>query len=52
VAEVAAYKRDLPQADTHILDAGHFATYEKPGDIGALMTKFLNPVLGALASSK
>jgi pimeloyl-ACP methyl ester carboxylesterase len=47
VAEVAAYKRDLPEAETHILDAGHFATYEKPGEIAALMTKFLKPVLGA-----
>jgi hypothetical protein len=29
VAETAAYQRDLPKAEIHIVDAGHFASYEK-----------------------
>jgi pimeloyl-ACP methyl ester carboxylesterase len=41
VAEVAAYRRDLPDAETHILDAGHFALYEKPDEIADLMRDFL-----------
>jgi pimeloyl-ACP methyl ester carboxylesterase len=42
VAEAAAYKRDLPRADVHILDAGHFALYEKPDEITDLMKEFLS----------
>lgn len=46
VAEAAAYKRDLPGADVHILDAGHFALYEKPDQIADLMKEFLNRYAG------
>ena len=45
VAEAAAYKRDLPEAEVHILDAGHFALYEKPDEIADLMKDFLGRVL-------
>ena len=48
VAEAAAYQRDLPNAEVHILDAGHFALYEKPDNIAALMMKFL----GTLSPTK
>jgi pimeloyl-ACP methyl ester carboxylesterase len=41
VAEAAAYQRDLPKAEVHILDAGHFALYEKPDEIAALVGGFL-----------
>ena len=41
VAEVAAYQRDLPKAEVHILDAGHFALDEKPDEIAALIRSFL-----------
>lgn len=41
VAETAAYQRDLPKADVHILDAGHFASYEKPDEIARLIDHFL-----------
>lgn len=41
VDEVAAYRRDLPDAETHILEAGHFALDEKPDEIAALVKDFL-----------
>ncbi|OTP75047.1 alpha/beta fold hydrolase [Caballeronia sordidicola] len=41
VAEAAAYKRDLPNAEVHVLDAGHFAIYEKPDEIASLISSFL-----------
>jgi pimeloyl-ACP methyl ester carboxylesterase len=41
IAEVAALKRDLPKADVHALDAGHFALDESAGDITGLMRHFL-----------
>lgn len=50
VAEAAAYQRDLPKAEVHILDAGHFALYDKPDEIAGLMTNFLESVLGPAAS--
>jgi pimeloyl-ACP methyl ester carboxylesterase len=41
VDEVAAYQRDLPLAEVHIIDAGHFASYEKPDEITRLIGAFL-----------
>jgi len=41
-AEVAAYQRDLPKAEVHVLNAGHFALYEKPDEIASLMRTFLD----------
>jgi pimeloyl-ACP methyl ester carboxylesterase len=37
-----AYKRDLPSAEVHMLDAGHFALDEKVDDIARLMLDFLD----------
>jgi pimeloyl-ACP methyl ester carboxylesterase len=45
VAEAAAYQRDLPGAEVHILDAGHFALYEKPDEIAKLVGDFLGRTL-------
>jgi pimeloyl-ACP methyl ester carboxylesterase len=45
VAEAAAYQRDVPKAEVHIIDAGHFATYEKPDEIGRLIDDFLKRTL-------
>jgi pimeloyl-ACP methyl ester carboxylesterase len=42
VAEAAAYRRDLPKAEVHVLDAGHFAIYEKPDEIASLIRNFLS----------
>ena len=35
------YQRDVPAAEVHILDAGHFALDEATDEIAALMRKFL-----------
>lgn len=40
-----AYKRDVPQAEVHVLDAGHFALDEKLDEIAALMRDFLGRTL-------
>lgn len=50
VVEAEAYRRDLPGAEIHALDAGHFALDEKPEEIAALIRKFL--VGNGLAGSK
>jgi len=36
-----AFKRDLPDAEVHLLDAGHFALDEKNDEIASLILKFL-----------
>jgi pimeloyl-ACP methyl ester carboxylesterase len=46
VAETVAYKCDLPGAEVKILDAGHFALYEKPDEIATLIGDFLGRTLG------
>lgn len=45
VAEAKAYGRDLPEAEIHILEAGHFAVYEKPDEIASLIDRFLGKTL-------
>jgi pimeloyl-ACP methyl ester carboxylesterase len=37
-----AYKRDVPDAEIHLLDAGHFALEEKVDEIAELMLAFLH----------
>jgi pimeloyl-ACP methyl ester carboxylesterase len=37
-----AFRRDLPEAEIHLLDAGHFALDEKVDDIARLMIDFLS----------
>ena len=37
-----AYLRDLPQAELHLLDTGHFALEDKGTEIAQLMLDFLN----------
>jgi pimeloyl-ACP methyl ester carboxylesterase len=39
--EVEAFKRDVPNAEVHVLEAGHFALDEAVDDIAALMRNFL-----------
>ena len=36
-----AFKRDLPDSEIHLLDAGHFALDEKNDDIASLVLAFL-----------
>ena len=40
-AGAEAYRRDLPEAEIHLLDAGHFALETHAAEIGALMRGFL-----------
>jgi pimeloyl-ACP methyl ester carboxylesterase len=40
-AGAEAYKRDVPDAEIHLLDAGHFALDEKVDEIAARMLEFL-----------
>ncbi len=44
-AGAEAYKRDLPNAEVHLLDAGHFALETHADDIAALILDFLGRVL-------
>jgi pimeloyl-ACP methyl ester carboxylesterase len=41
VAEAEAYRRDVPAAEVHVLDAGHFALDEQPDVIADLTRGFL-----------
>ena len=36
-----AFKLDLPKAEVHLLDAGHFAAETETAEIGALVLDFL-----------
>jgi pimeloyl-ACP methyl ester carboxylesterase len=44
VAEAEAYRRDVPDAEIHILDAGHFALDEKADEIAEIVRNFLTRV--------
>ncbi|MFN4099293.1 MAG: alpha/beta fold hydrolase [Pararhodobacter sp.] len=43
-AGASAYKRDLLDAEVHLLDAGHFALETHAGEIAALIRDFLGRV--------
>jgi pimeloyl-ACP methyl ester carboxylesterase len=42
VAEAEAYRRDVPDAEVHVIDAGHFALDEAPGLVAELTGRFLD----------
>jgi pimeloyl-ACP methyl ester carboxylesterase len=42
VAEVAALKKDLPKAEVHLLDGGHFVLDESVHEVAKLMRNFLD----------
>jgi pimeloyl-ACP methyl ester carboxylesterase len=46
-AGALAYRRDLPDAEVTLLDAGHFALETHAAEIGAAMRRFLAPRLGS-----
>jgi pimeloyl-ACP methyl ester carboxylesterase len=41
VAEAKAYSREVPKADVHVIEAGHFATDEKPDEVSKLVGDFI-----------
>ncbi|EHK18906.1 uncharacterized protein TRIVIDRAFT_43515 [Trichoderma virens Gv29-8] len=45
-AGAKAYKRDLPHAEIHLIDAGHFALISNLEDIAHFMLPFLHKTLG------
>ena len=45
LAEAEAYKREIPNAEIHILEAGHFALDEAVDEIAAVMRPFLAKTL-------
>jgi len=38
-----AYRRDVPNAQVHMLDAGHFALDTAADEIAALLRSFMDP---------
>ena len=47
VAEAEAYRHDVPSAEVHVIDAGHFPLDEAPDLVADLTGKFLDGVKGA-----
>jgi pimeloyl-ACP methyl ester carboxylesterase len=45
-AGAAAYRRDLPNAQVHLLDAGHFALETHAQEVAILIRAFLEPLAG------
>jgi len=41
ISEPEAYRKDVPRADIHVLDAGHFALDTKADEIAALILDFM-----------
>lgn len=44
-AEAEAYRRDVPKAEIHVLDGGHFALDDRPEEIAVLVGGFLDRTL-------
>jgi hypothetical protein len=40
-AGAESFKRDLPDAEVHLLDAGHFALDERNDEIASLILRFM-----------
>jgi pimeloyl-ACP methyl ester carboxylesterase len=41
ISEPEAYRRDVPNAEVHVLDAGHFALDTNADEIAALIGQFM-----------
>ncbi len=41
LSEPEAYRRDVPNAEVHVLDAGHFALDTKADEIADLVDQFM-----------
>jgi pimeloyl-ACP methyl ester carboxylesterase len=41
ISEPEAYRRDVPNAEVHVLDAGHFALDSKADEIAVLVSQFM-----------
>lgn len=43
-AGAEAYLRDLPKAELHLIDAGHFAVEERPVEVAKYVTRFMRKI--------
>lgn len=50
-AGARAYLRDVPSAELHLLDAGHFAVEEQAVAIAKLVTRFVERLPSALPAA-
>ena len=41
IGEPERYRKDVPDAEVHVLDAGHFALDTKADEIAALVSDFM-----------
>ncbi len=41
ISETEAYRRDVPNAQVHVIDAGHFALDTREDEIEALVGQFM-----------
>jgi pimeloyl-ACP methyl ester carboxylesterase len=46
VAEAEAYRREVANADVHVIDAGHFPLDEAPDLVAELTGRFLDATTG------
>ena len=51
-SEPEAYRRDVPKAEVHIVDGGHFALDTAADEIAALVRNFVRPSRQAVASHR
>lgn len=52
VAEAQAYRRDVPEAELHVIDAGHFPLDEAPDLVSQLTGRFLDSKLRSDATRR
>src|SRR6266852_3505477 len=52
LSEPEAYRRDVPNVEVHLLDAGHFALDTKADEIAALIGQFVKTQKCVLAFAK
>jgi len=50
-AGARAYLTDLPDAELHLLDSGHFAATERPNEVAALIRAFVSAAAGPSGQS-
>jgi pimeloyl-ACP methyl ester carboxylesterase len=51
LGEPERYRKDVPHAEVHVLDAGHFALDTKPDEIASLVQRFLGQPSASSVSS-
>ena len=52
LGEPERYRKDVPEAQVHVLDAGHFALDTAPDEIAALVRNFVGSSVGDLRARR